>query len=175
LLLTILGAFVLLFVVLLVVVATRPDSFRVERSAVMNAPPDRIFPLLDDFRRWADWSPWEKLDPGLKRTHSGAPKGKGAVYAWEGNPKVGSGRMEILESSPASRLLIQLDFLKPFEAHNLAEFTLGAEGASTRVTWAMTGPQALPMKIMSLFMLMDSMVGRDFEKGLANIKDLAER
>lgn len=167
---------VLAFIVLaaLVVAASRPDSFRVQRSVVVNAPASALFSLVDDFHAWAGWSPWERLDPELKRTHSGALKGTGAVYAWEGNPKVGSGRMEILESSPASRLVIKLDFLKPFEAHNHAEFTFTPEGAATRVDWAMTGPQAFPMKIMSLFMNMDSMVGKDFEKGLANMKAIAE-
>ncbi|MBX7184657.1 MAG: SRPBCC family protein [Vicinamibacteria bacterium] len=174
-LLTVLAAFVLLLVVVLIAAASRPDTFRVQRQAVMNAPPERIFQHLDDFHRWAEWSPWEKLDPGLKRTHSGAPSGKGAAYAWEGNPKVGSGRMEVRESVPPSRLVIQLDFLKPFEAHNQAEFTLVPEGPSTRVEWAMTGPQAFPMKVMGLFMSMDSMVGKDFEKGLASLKEISER
>lgn len=174
-LLTILGVLVILVIAALAVAASRPDSFRVERSIVVNAPPDRLFPLVDDFRAWGSWSPWEKLDPTLKRTHSGEAKGKGAVYAWEGNPKVGSGRMEILEAAPPLRLLIKLDFLKPFEAHNLAEFTFAPEGTSSRVTWTMTGPQAFPMKVMSLFMNMDRMVGKDFEKGIASMKEIAER
>ena len=160
---------------LLAFVASRPDSFRIERSIGVNAPPEKVFPLVDDFKTWGEWSPWEKLDPALERTHSGAAKGVGAIYAWEGNPKVGSGRMEILQSSPSTRLLIKLDFLKPFEAHNQAEFTFTPDGARTRVNWAMTGPQAFPMKVMSLFMSMDKMVGKDFEKGLASIKEIAER
>ena len=174
LLMMILGVLAFLVAAILGAAAIRPDTFRVQRSTVVNAPPDKVFRLLDDFHAWGSWSPWEKLDPGLRRTHSGAQSGKGAVYEWEGNPKVGSGRMEILESSPPTRLLIKLDFLKPFEAHNQAEFVLLAEGASTRVTWAMTGPQAYPMKLMGLFMNMDRMVGDDFEKGLASIKAIAE-
>ena len=174
-LLTILGVVVALVLIVLAVAATRPDSFRIERSIIVNAPAEKLFPLIDDFRAWGSWSPWEKLDPGLRRTHGGAPKGTGAMYAWEGNPKVGSGRMEILESQPCSRLLIKLDFLKPFEAHNQAEFTFAAEGIATRVTWALTGPQAFPMKVMGLFLSMDSMVGKDFEKGLASIKEIGER
>lgn len=173
-LLTILGVLAFLVVAVLGVAAFQPDTFRIERSTVVNAPPEKVFSLVDDFRAWASWSPWEKLDPGLRRTHGGAPSGQGAVYAWEGNPKVGSGRMEILESKPPSRVLIKLDFLKPFEAHNQAEFAFTAEGGSTRVTWAMTGPQAYPMKLMCLFMNMDRMVGTDFEKGLAGIKAIAE-
>ena len=170
----ILGVLAFLVAAVLVVAALQPDSFRIERSTVVNAPPEKLFSLIDDFRAWGSWSPWEKLDPGLRRTHGGAPSGKGAVYAWEGNPKVGSGRMEILESSPPARLLIKLDFLKPFEAHNQAEFAFTTEGGSTRVTWAMTGPQAFPMKLMGLFMNMDRMVGSDFEKGLASLKQIAE-
>jgi len=170
----ILGVLAFLVVAVLVAAALQPDTFRVQRSTFVNAPPDKVFALIDDFHAWGSWSPWEKLDPGLRRTHSGAPSGQGAIYAWVGNPKVGSGRMEILESSPPSRLLIKLDFLKPFEAHNQAEFALVAEAAATRVTWAMTGPQAFPMKLMGLFMNMDRMVGNDFEKGLASIKAIAE-
>jgi len=170
----ILGVLAFLVVAILVAAALQPDSFRIQRSTLVNAPAEKVFALIDDFHAWGSWSPWEKLDPGLRRTHSGAPRGQGAVYAWEGNPKVGSGRMEILESTPPSRLIIKLDFLKPFEAHNQAEFALASEGGATRVTWAMTGPQAFPMKAMGLFMNMDRMVGGDFEKGLASIKQIAE-
>lgn len=173
-LIIILAVLAFLVVGVLVAAAFQPDSFRIQRSTLVNAPSDKVFALVDDFHAWGSWSPWEKLDPGLKRSHSGAASGKGAAYAWEGNPKVGSGRMEILESSPPSRLIIKLDFLKPFEAHNQAEFSFTAEGGSTRVTWAMTGPQAFPMKVMGLFMNMDRMVGKDFEKGLTSIKEIAE-
>jgi len=168
------GVFVLLIIVALAVIALRPDSFRLERSTLVNAPAEKLFPLVDDFHAWGGWSPWEKLDPDLKRTYTGATKGKGAVYAWEGIPKVGSGRMDILESQPSSRLLIKLDFLKPFEAHNQAEFTFVPEGSGTRVIWAMWGPLNFPKKVMSLFASMDSMVGKDFEKGLATMKAIAE-
>lgn len=170
----ILGSIVLLVIVVLAFAASRPDSFRVERQIVVNAPAERLFALIEDFHQWGLWSPWEKLDPQLKRTHSGPPKGVGATYAWEGNPNVGSGRMEILEAVPPSRVLIKLDFLKPFEAHNRAEFTLTPEGEGTRVLWAMTGAQPFPMKVMGLFMSMDSMVGKDFEKGLTAMKSAAE-
>ncbi|MGH8429221.1 MAG: SRPBCC family protein, partial [Solimonas sp.] len=113
-----------LVAVLFAYAATRPDSFRIERSAAIQAPPEKIYPHIDDFHRWTAWSPWEKIDPALKRSYSGAPAGKGAAYAWEGNKNVGSGRMEITESSAPSRIVIKLDFMKPFEAHNTAEFTL---------------------------------------------------
>lgn len=155
--------------------ATRPDTFRIERAAGIQAPPERILPLIDDFRNWREWSPWEKMDPALKRAYSGAPSGKGAVYEWEGNNKVGKGRMEIMDVSPPSRVTIKLDFLKPFEAHNTAEFTLTPRGGTTDVTWAMHGPNLFIGKVMSLFFSMDRMVGKDFETGLANLKTTAER
>lgn len=155
--------------------ATRPNTFRIERSARIDAPPDKIFPLISDFRNWRLWSPWEKMDPALRRAYGGAPAGKGAVYEWEGNKKVGKGRMEILDAPPPSRVAIKLDFLKPFEAHNLAEFTLTPLGNSTSVTWAMHGPSPFIAKLMGLFFNMDRMVGKDFETGLANMKAAAEQ
>src|SRR5436190_5964080 len=119
----------------------RPDSFRIERSAVIKAPPEKIFPFIDDFHRWTAWSPWEKIDPQLKRTYSGAASGKSAAYAWEGNSKVGAGSMEITESAAPARIVLKLDFIKPFEGHNITEFTLapGAQG-ETKLTWVMSGP-----------------------------------
>jgi uncharacterized protein YndB with AHSA1/START domain len=160
--------------VLLIYAATRPDSFRTERSASIKAPPEKIFALLNDLHQWTGWSPWEKIDPALKRSYSGAPSGKGAAYAWEGNNKVGSGRMEIIESVPASRIAIKLDFLKPFEAHNTAEFKLERAGDSTTVTWAMFGPSPYVSKLMGIFFNMERMVGGQFEQGLANLKALSE-
>jgi hypothetical protein len=115
---------VVLIVALLVFAATKPDIFRVQRSASINAPPEKIFPLINDFHRWSAWSPYEKLDPTMKRTYSGAANGKGAVYAWEGSGKAGIGRMEIAETSPASKITLNLNFVKPFEAHNIVDFTL---------------------------------------------------
>jgi hypothetical protein len=155
--------------------ATRPDTFRIQRAASIQAPPEKIFPLIDDFRNWGSWSPWEKMDPALKRAYSGPASGKGAVYEWEGNNKVGKGRMEILEAPPPSKVTIKLDFLKPFEAHNTAEFTLTPRGGTTDVTWAMHGPNLFIGKVMSLFFDMERMVGKDFETGLANLKAVAER
>ena len=155
--------------------ATRPDTFRVQRTTRIQAPPEKIFDLIHDFHRWASWSPYEKLDPAMSKTFSGAERGKGAVYQWAGNKKAGEGRMEITDTAPPSKVAIKLDFLKPFEAHNVAEFTLEPVGSSTDVTWALYGPQAYPMKVMCIFMSMDNMVGRDFEAGLANLKAVAER
>ena len=154
---------------------SRPSTFRVERTAIIPAAPEKVFPLVDDFHQWGTWSPWEKLDPGMKRTHSGAASGKGAVYSWEGNDQVGAGRMEILEDAAPSRVKIQLDFLRPFEGHNTAEFTLAPEGPGTRVTWAMSGRNTLLGKVIGLFMSMDRMIGKDFEAGLGNMKVAATR
>jgi Polyketide cyclase / dehydrase and lipid transport len=158
----------------LLIAALKPDAFRIQRSATFKAPPDKIFPHINDFHQWGAWSPWEKMDPALKRTYSGAANGQGAVYEWEGNKQVGKGRMEITESSPLSKMTIKLDFLKPFEAHNTAEFALQSQSGSTNVTWTMHGRQPFLLKVMSLFFSMDKMVGKDFESGLANLKTLAE-
>jgi uncharacterized protein YndB with AHSA1/START domain len=160
---------------LLIYAATKPDAFRIQRSATINAPPEKIFAVINDFHTWGSWSPWEKLDPGMKKSHSGPPQGQGAIYEWEGNKQVGKGRMEITEASPASRITIKLDFFKPFEAHNTAEFALAPNGNGTNVTWAMLGQQPFMFKVMSVFMSMDKMIGKDFETGLANMKSVVEK
>ena len=160
---------------ILIYAATRPDSFRVQRSASIKAPPDKIFPLINDLHAWSAWSPYEKKDPAKKRTFSGAPNGKGAVYEWDGDKNVGKGRMEITEATPPARILIKLDFLKPFEGHNTAEFTMEPKGDNTVVTWAMYGPSAFMMKVMGIFMNMDNMIGNDFAAGLASLKAVAEK
>ena len=169
-------------IVLAVVVAailgiamTKPDSFSVQRKTSIQAPPDRIFPLIDDFHNWNAWSPWEKLDPAMNRTHSGAASGKGAVYEWDGNSKVGKGRMEITDVTPPSKVGIKLDFIKPFEGHNVAEFTLEPQGDSTNVTWVMNGPTPFVSKVMQVFISMDKLIGKDFESGLANLKSISEK
>lgn len=161
--------------VILVLAATKPDRFRVERSAIVNAPADKVFPLVADFHEWLKWSPWEGRDPALRRTYSGAERGKGAVYAWDGNKNVGTGRMEILQSSAPSKIVIKLDFLKPFEGHNTAEFTMLPQGDATSVTWTMYGPAVFMSKVMQVFMNLDHMIGKDFEVGLANLKKLTEK
>jgi hypothetical protein len=170
-----LGIIVVLLAALLGYAATKPDAFRVQRSASIKAPPERIFPHINDFHNWAPWSPWEKLDPLMTKTHSGAASGRGAVYEWEGNKKVGKGRMEIVEESIPSRVRIKLDFFKPFEAHNTAEFTLAGRGESTEITWAMDGTQPFMFKVMSVFLSMDKLIGKDFETGLANLKSIVEK
>ena len=160
---------------LLVYAATKPDDFRVQRSASIKAPPEKIYALIADFKQWRTWSPYEKLDPQMKRTLSGADSGQGAVYAWDGDDKAGAGRMEITEARPGSLVGIKLDFLKPFEAHNKAEFTLAPEGEATRVTWSMYGPQPYFAKLMGTFFDMDHMIGKDFEAGLATLKSATEK
>jgi uncharacterized protein YndB with AHSA1/START domain len=165
----------ILVAAILVFAATKPGSFRVERSRSIQAPPEKIFDLINDFHRWGQWSPWEKLDPTMKRGFSGAERGKGAVYEWSGNSKAGQGRMEITGNIPSSRITIKLDFLKPFEAHNTAEFTLDPQGSSTSVIWATYGPQVYMAKVMCVFVSMDRLIGKDFEAGLANLKAIAEK
>ncbi|MFI5000968.1 MAG: SRPBCC family protein [Reyranellales bacterium] len=160
---------------ILIYAATKPDSFTVRRSAGVKASPDRIFALIDDLHGWAAWSPYEKKDPDMKRTFSGPSSGKGAVYEWDGNKNVGKGRMEIVETSTPSRITIKLDFIKPFEGHNTAEFTMEPKGDTTFVTWAMYGPSPYVAKVMGTFFDMDKMIGEDFEAGLANLKTVAEK
>ncbi len=161
--------------VILILAATKPDTFRIERSATINAPAEKIFAVLSDFHQWTHWSPWEHRDPALKRSFDGAARGKGAIYRWEGNKQVGSGRMEILEANEPSKLVIKLDFLKPFEAHNTAEFTMLPQGSATNVHWLMRGPAPFMSKLMQVFMSFDKMIGKDFETGLASLKQLTEK
>lgn len=154
-------------------VASRPSTFRIQRSASINAPPATVFGFIDDFHRWTAWSPWEQMDPDMTRGYEGPASGKGAVYTWEG-AKAGSGRMEILEAPAPSKVLIQLDFLKPFPANNTAEFTLAPDTGGTRIEWAMYGGRPFMVKLMGLVFDMDKVVGADFEKGLAALKAAAE-
>jgi uncharacterized protein YndB with AHSA1/START domain len=161
--------------VVLVLAAMKPDTFRVARSATIKAPPEKIFALVNDFRTWGAWSPWEKKDPAMKRSFSGPQSGKGAVYAWDGDKNVGQGRMEIADVAPPSKVTLKLDFVRPFEAHNIVEFTMVPRGDATDVNWNMQGPVPYFAKIIHVFLDMDRMIGADFEAGLANLKALAER
>lgn len=168
------GVIVLAILAILAIAATKPATFTVRRSADVDAAPDAIFPLINDFHRWREWSPYEGKDPDMKRTLSGAGAGRGAVYEWAGNKNVGTGRMEITDIAAPSKVVIKLDFLKPFEAHNIAEFTIEPKGSASRVTWAMRGPSPFMSRVMQVFMNFDTMIGKDFEKGLANLKAIAE-
>jgi len=154
-------------------VATRPAKFRVERSATVEAPPEVVYAQIEDFHRWDTWSPWEHLDPDMKREFEGSPEGVGAAYHWSGNDKVGEGRMTISELRPPEQIVIQLDFLKPFEAKNVTTFTLSPVAAGTQVTWSMEGENNFMAKAMGVFMNMDTMIGGDFEKGLASLDSVA--
>jgi hypothetical protein len=170
----------LMFLVLVVVafvlfVATRPAAFRVERSAVVAAPASAVFAQLDDFHNWPAWSPWEHLDPAMTKSMSGAASGTGAVYEWNGNDKVGQGRMIITDTKPDQEVAIRLEFMKPFRATNVTTFALTPVSAGTQVTWSMEGRNNFVGKAMCLFMPMDKMVGGDFERGLSTLKEVAER
>jgi hypothetical protein len=153
--------------------ATRPNEFRIQRKARVKAPPEKILPHINDFNQWVKWSPYESLDPDMKKTLSGAPSGKGAIYEWEGNAKAGKGRMEILEAS-ADHVGIALSFEKPFRADNIAEFSLAPAAGATDVTWSMRGPRPFASKLIGIFINMDNLVGRDFERGLQNLKSVSE-
>ncbi len=161
--------------IVLVLAATKPNAFSVERATTVRALPEKIFPLINDFHQWGSWSPYESRDPAMKRSYSGAASGKGAVYGWDGNNNVGSGRMEILEASAPAKIVIKLDFFRPFEGHNTAEFTILPQGDDTNVTWRMFGPAPFMSRLMQVFMNLDRMIGKDFEIGLANLKRLTEK
>jgi uncharacterized protein YndB with AHSA1/START domain len=169
---------ILVFIAIVVLAgyaATKPDHFRIARSTVIKASPEKIYALIEDFHRWRAWSPYEKLDPAMTRTYGGPTSGLGSTYAWSGNGKAGAGRMEIVEAAAPSKLVTSLDFTKPFEAHNKAIFTLVPEGDATRVTWAMEGPSPYLFKVMDVIFNMDRMAGKDFETGLTSLKAEAEQ
>jgi len=161
--------------IVLILAAAKPDTFSVQRAITVKAPPETVFPLINDFHQWGSWSPYENKDPAMKRSYSGAASGKGAIYGWEGNNNVGAGRMEILDTSAPEKIVIKLDFFKPFEGHNTAEFTMLPQGDVTHVTWLMHGPAPCMSRLMQVFMNLDNMIGKDFEAGLANLKRLVEK
>jgi len=171
----ILIALVIIIAAILIFAATRPDSFQVQRSVTINAPADKIFPLINDLHAWTTWSPFEKIDPNMKKAFSGSDNGVGAVYAWEGNKKAGAGRMTITESVPFERVTMDLDFFKPFKASNVVDFTLASGNGGTVVTWAMHGPSPYITKVIGVFCSMDKLIGKDFETGLATLKAQAEK
>ena len=172
--LKILIAIAALVVVLVVVIATRPSEFRVERTATVSAPAAVVFAQVNDFHQWDAWSPYAKRDPGMKKTFEGAPSGVGAVYTWSGNHEVGEGRTTIVESRPSELIRVRLEFVRPFAATSTATFTFRPEGERTAVTWTLDGRNGFPAKAMGLVMNMDKMIGDDFEKGLAQMKAIAE-
>jgi len=155
-------------------VATRPSEYRVARTVTMAAPASAVFPQVNDFHRWGAWNPWAKIDPAMKQTYEGAPAGPGAVYTWAGNKEVGEGRMTVTESRVNELVRINLEFLKPFAATSTAEFTFRPEGDRTAVTWSMVGQANFIAKIIHLFVDMDTMIGGNFERGLADLKSIVE-
>lgn len=189
-----LSVIIILVIGLLIYASTQPNEFRIERSTLIQSPPETIYANLSNFQNWPKWSPWEKLDPEMQRELSGPESGIGAIYAWNGNKKVGKGRMEIIESHAPQTLRIQLDFFEPFPANNMAEFTLQPNAQETTIQgttiqgtaiqrtvtqqttihWAMTGKNTFIGKVMCIFMNMDKFVGKDFEAGLKNLKQLCE-
>ena len=171
------GGFVLLALLPIfigIAISTRPKTFRVERSVLINAPASAVFPFINDFHLWSQWSPFEKLDPNLQRTFSGAEAGKGATYEWLGNREAGQGRMVIAESQPSERVAIDLFFLKPFKSTSLAEFSFDPAQGGTKVTWAMSGNNTVAGKAISLVANMDKYLGNSFDEGLGNLKRVVE-
>ena len=164
-----------ILVVIVLMAAMKPNSFTMSRSIAIDAPPEKIAALITDFHQWRTWSPWEALDPAMQRTYSGAASGKGAVYAWQGNKDVGRGRKEILEAASPARTVIQLDFIEPFASSNVTTFILVPAGRGTSVTWTMAGPMLFVSKLMTVFVSMDALIGKDFDKGLAQLKTAAEK
>ena len=171
---TILVILVVIVAIILLLAMSKPNSVHVERSATIQAPAQRIFDLINDFHNWPRWSPWEKLDPAMKKDMGGPPSGVGSFYGWEGNSKAGKGRMEITESDPPSRVKLDLNFIKPFKSDNVTTFNLEPRDAGTNVHWTMDGPAPMMTKVMMVFMNMDKLIGRDFDEGLANLKRVAE-
>lgn len=174
-LIPILLAGVILAILFIVVIAGRPDEFTVMRTAKITAPPEKIFPRVNELKKWDAWSPWAKIDPNCKMSYVGPPAGVDASYSWAGNKKVGEGRLTITESLPSDLIRLRLEFLKPFKATNTAEFKFTPEGGQTLVTWSMTGKNNFFFKVFGLFMDCDTMVGKDFEKGLASLKSVVEK
>jgi len=170
----ILIALAVIVVALVSVVAMQPSEFRIARTATIAAPVPAVFAQVNDVHNWEAWSPWAKLDPAMKKTYEGAPAGTGAIYTWAGNAEVGEGRSTIIESRPSDVIRIKLEFVRPFAATSIAEFTFKPEGERTVVTWSLTGKKNFVTKAVHLFMNMDNMVGGEFDKGLARMKAAAE-
>lgn len=175
LILGVLAIIILAIAVFCVAVAMQPNELKITRSATIEAPPEKVFEQVNDFNKWAAWSPWEKLDPAMKKEITGSPSGKGASYYWIGNDDVGEGRMTIAESHPSDHIKIDLEFMKPFAQKSVNDFVFKADGDKTNVTWTMSGQSNFLSKAFGLIMDMDKMIGADFEKGLAQMKNIAEK
>ncbi|MEQ1814499.1 MAG: SRPBCC family protein [Candidatus Nitrotoga sp.] len=174
-LIKIIVAIVVVIAAILIYASTKPDTFRVERSATFKTTPDKVFAQINDFHNWSAWSTWERMDANMQRTHSGETSGVGAKYAWLGNNKVGQGSMEITKSIPSSKLMVNLNFMKPMEAHHIGEFVITPEGDGARLTWAMYGQHPFIGKLFGVFVNMDKMIGKDFEDSLNNLRAVLEK
>jgi uncharacterized protein YndB with AHSA1/START domain len=172
---TIIALVIIIIVAVIGYAATRPDVFPIKRSVSIKAPPEKVFALINDLHQWEGWSPWEKVDPAVKRTYRGTANSKGAVYEWEGNKNVGQGRMEITESVPQLKIVLKLDFIKPFEGHNTVEFMLSSQGENTIVTQTMYGENNFMSKLMGVVFNADKMIGDKYQEGLNNLKNIAEK
>jgi uncharacterized protein YndB with AHSA1/START domain len=170
----ILLAFLVAVAIVLGLIVVQPATYTVTRSTTIAAPPQTVFAAINDFHKWESWSPWAKIDPAMKQTYSGPPSGTGAAYHWSGNDKAGEGTMTISESVPNDRVVIQLSFIRPYASSSVILLGVRPEGTGTAVTWTMTGQNNFALKAISLFSSMDKLVGRDFEKGLAQLKTLTE-
>lgn len=170
----ILIALAVVILVFVIVVASRPSDFSYQRSITISAAPSTVFPHVNDLHQWQVWSPWAKKDPAAKNNFEGPPAGIGAAMSWAGNNDVGEGKMTVVESKPDELVQFRLDFKKPFEGTNIAEFTFKPEGNQTLVTWSMSGKNTFVFKAISLFMDCDKMIGGEFEKGLADLKNIVE-
>jgi len=173
--LKILLAVVVLIVVVLAFAATKPNTLRVQRSVIIQAPPEKIFALINDLHHWPRWEPQDKEDPSMKRTYGGPESGVGAVSTWQGSGSAGKGEMLITESVPSSKIVVKVDFVKPFASHNINQFVLEPVGTSTKIIWSWNGQNLYFMKLMGIFVNMDKMMGKHFEDGLASLKSLAEK
>ncbi len=173
--LKILAIIVVLIAAVLLFAATKANSFHVQRSLTIQAPAEKIFPLINDLHNWPRWAPQDRDDSTMKRSFGGADSGVGAMSSWSGTGNTGKGTMTITESTPQRSVAIDVDWTRPFVARNVNQFTLEPDGNGTKVTWSMQGPNLYMMKLMSVFTNMDRMMGRHFEEGLANLKAEAEK
>ncbi len=171
----IVAAVALTALTVLILAARKPNAFRVARTIVIDAPPDKVFEFLDDPRRQSEWSPWDKKDPTMRKIYSGAPKGVGAVYEWDGNRSIGAGRLEIVEIISPSKVVMDLRFLRPMKGRNIAEYDVTPLRGGSEVTWSIRGPLPFISKVMCVFINMDRMIGKEFEAGLSDLKLLAEK
>ncbi len=152
------------------IATTKPDDFRIERSALIAASAQALFEQVNDVHKFDAWNPWAKVDPNVKNTYSGPASGVGACCSWDGNNEIGAGSSTIIESKPGELVRQRMDYKRPMEGTNTVDFTFKSEGDKTRVTWAMYGPQPFKGKIVSVFFDCEKICGPQFEQGLKNLE-----